>query len=110
METATVKVIFNSRLVARTLSRAVDGDGAHAQTGSHFGVPLRVICKKLTLLAIIAGSCAACAEIAPYERGRLAHPTMAPADAESLGRAHVHSVHEGAVGGTPGASSGCGCN
>jgi hypothetical protein len=65
---------------------------------------------KLTLLAIFASTLAGCAEIAPYERGRLAHPTMAPSDTESLGRAHVHSVHEGAVGGTAAASSGCGCN
>jgi hypothetical protein len=53
---------------------------------------------------------AACAEVAPYERGRLAHPTMARADAQSPARAHVQAVHEGAIGGTPGASSGCGCN
>jgi hypothetical protein len=61
----------------------------------------------LALLALLAG---ACAQVAPYSRGRLAHPTMAPGDADSVGRAHVNAVHEGAVGGTPGASSGCGCN
>jgi hypothetical protein len=51
-----------------------------------------------------------CAEVAPYQRGRLAHPTMNPRDSASLGRDHVHGVQEGAIGGTPGASSGCGCN
>jgi hypothetical protein len=56
--------------------------------------------------ALIGG----CAEVAPYQRGRLAHPTMNPRDAASLGRDHVHGVQEGAIGGTPGASSGCGCN
>jgi hypothetical protein len=60
----------------------------------------------LTLLAWVAG----CAQVAPYERGRLAHPTMAAEDALSAGREHVHAVHEGASGGEIGASSGCGCN
>lgn len=62
------------------------------------------------VIAVAAVLTGACAEVAAYERGRLAHPTMAPGDADSLGRAHVYGVQEGAIGGTPGASSGCGCN
>jgi uncharacterized protein DUF4266 len=58
----------------------------------------------------VATACGGCAAVPAYQRGKLAHPTMAPGDAESLARAHVESVQEGAIGGTPGASSGCGCN
>jgi hypothetical protein len=52
----------------------------------------------------------ACANVAPYERGRLAHPSMDPSDARSAARAHVRAVQEGASGGEIGTSSGCGCN
>ena len=51
---------------------------------------------------------AACTHVAPYERGRLAHPTMTQS-VESAAAEHVHAVHEGATGGSVGAS-GCGCN
>jgi hypothetical protein len=67
----------------------------------------RIVLVEIAVFALLLGGCA---EVAPYERGRLAHPTMNPRDAASLGQAHVHGVQEGAVGGTPGASSGCGCN
>jgi hypothetical protein len=59
----------------------------------------------LFLLVVAAG----CTHVAPYQRGRLAHPTMA-SDESSAAMAHVHAVHEGAVGGGFGAESGCGCN
>ncbi len=58
----------------------------------------------------IALSVVACADVAPWQRAKLAEPTMAPDDAESVGRLHAEAVHEGAVGGNPGATSGCGCN
>lgn len=64
----------------------------------------------VVVFALVASVTGACAEVAPYQRGRLAHPTMAPGDGDSVARAHVYGVQEGAVGGTPGASSGCGCN
>jgi hypothetical protein len=51
-----------------------------------------------------------CAHVAPYERGRLAHPTMRMTELAEPAEVHVYSVHEGAAGGTVGASSGCGCN
>lgn len=52
----------------------------------------------------------ACADVAPYQRGKLAHPTMEPGDAHSLGQEHMQAVHEGAIGGGVSATSGCGCN
>ena len=52
----------------------------------------------------------ACANVAAYERGKLAHPTMAPSDGTSVAREHVYAIQEGAMGGTIGAASGCGCN
>jgi hypothetical protein len=59
-----------------------------------------------SLLAFASG----CTHVAPYERARLAHPTMANAAAEGPAAGHVHAVHEGAVGGGSVAESGCGCN
>ena len=59
------------------------------------------------LLVVFA---AGCTHVAPYQRGRLAHPTMATADDTGPAQAHVHAVHEGAIGGGFGAESGCGCN
>jgi hypothetical protein len=35
---------------------------------------------------------------------------MAAADNVSFGEAHVRAIHEGAIGGSAGAGSGCGCN
>ena len=59
----------------------------------------------LPLIAVLG-----CARVAPYDRGRLAHPTMQLADMDHAAQAHVHAIHEGAAGGDLGASSGCGCN
>jgi hypothetical protein len=53
---------------------------------------------------------AACTHVAPYERGRLAHPTMAEGSLEGPAQAHVYAVQEGAEGGGSLAESGCGCN
>ena len=62
---------------------------------------------ELVLLLLAASGCAS---VAPYERGMLAHPTMEPSDAESVGAEHMYAIHEGAMGGKVGAASGCGCN
>jgi hypothetical protein len=59
----------------------------------------------VTLASLVAG----CTHVAPYDRGRLAHPTMT-GDLETVASAHVHAVHEGAAGGGSVAESGCGCN
>lgn len=65
---------------------------------------------KVRLVFMIALLSPACANVAAYERGKLAHPTMAPGDGTSVAREHVYAVQEGAMGGTMGAASGCGCN
>jgi hypothetical protein len=56
-------------------------------------------------ISLIAG----CARVAPYQRGKLAHPTMTMAD-HGPAEAHLLAVHEGATGGGALAESGCGCN
>jgi hypothetical protein len=61
------------------------------------------------LLLIVLGE-AGCAHVPAYDRGRLAHPTMAPGYSQSAGRAHMQLVHEGAAGGEANPASGCGCN
>jgi hypothetical protein len=63
-------------------------------------------------LGLIASSllCAACAHVPPYERGRLAHPTMDEAQGMTATAEHVHAVHEGATGSSTLSASGCGCN
>jgi len=61
------------------------------------------------MLITLVGS-SGCANVAAYERGKLAHPTMAPSDGTSVAREHVYAIQEGAMGGTIGAASGCGCN
>lgn len=67
------------------------------------------IARKMRLLWILV-LFPGCANVAAYERGKLAHPTMSPSDGTSAAREHVYAVQEGAMGGTMGVSSGCGCN
>jgi hypothetical protein len=62
------------------------------------------------LFALVALSTAACSHVAPYERGKLAHPMMTADDLEGPAAAHVLAVHEGATGGGSLSESGCGCN
>ncbi len=67
----------------------------------------------LLALVLVAGSSlfsAGCAQVAPYERAKLAHPTMAANDLAGPGEEHLRAVTEGAIGGSTGAGSGCGCN
>lgn len=65
---------------------------------------------KLFWLAAALLLCAACANVAPYERGKLAHPSMTTSDIVSPSEEHVRAVQEGAVGGGAAAGGGCGCN
>ncbi|UQA62728.1 DUF4266 domain-containing protein [Polyangium aurulentum] len=58
--------------------------------------------------ALVTG--AGCAPVAPYERGKLAHPTMAASDMSGFGESHLRAITEGATGGNGGTGSGCGCN
>jgi hypothetical protein len=64
----------------------------------------------LTLIAVGLVSTTGCATVQPYERAKLAHPTMSAADLAGPGEEHLRAVQEGAVGGGTGAGSGCGCN
>jgi hypothetical protein len=60
--------------------------------------------------ALAAVTQTACAKVAPYERGTLAHPTMTTDDVSLGVDAHVRGVSEGASGGLGGGGGGCGCN
>ena len=62
------------------------------------------------ILCALCALCGGCAQVKPYQRGRLAHPTMLLGDMARPGAAHVYSIREGAVGGGAGAQGGCGCN
>ncbi len=63
----------------------------------------------LTVLALVS-ALAGCAEVAPYERGRLAHPSMTTSDIVGQGEAHTRAIQEGATGGGTQVGGGCGCN
>lgn len=64
----------------------------------------------LAVMAIGMVGATGCATVAPYERAKLAHPTMTAADLAGPGEEHLRAVQEGAIGGGTGAGSGCGCN
>jgi hypothetical protein len=53
---------------------------------------------------------AACAPVAPYQRGALAHPTMTPEDLSTGMQSHVQAISEAGNGGLNGGGGGCGCN
>lgn len=68
---------------------------------------------RVILGALLLGSLAAatgCAVVKPYERAKLAHPTMSAAGIASMGESHLRAISEGAIGGSGGTGSGCGCN
>lgn len=60
-----------------------------------------------TLLAVLASGCAT---VKPYQRGKLAHPTMSVEEPVGAAEAHVYGIQEGAQGGAGGSGGGCGCN
>ncbi len=66
----------------------------------------------LVLIAVggLLGALTGCTTVAPSERGKLAHPTMAAADVAGFGESHLRAISEGATGGSGGTGSGCGCN
>ena len=71
---------------------------------------------RATLLIIVAaasfGGCAIQPWVKPYERERLADPTMqfARDTLAEKHREHIHAVREGARGATGVQGGGCGCN
>jgi len=58
----------------------------------------------------LAVAAVGCAQVMPYERAKLAHPTMSAVDLVGPGVMHLRAIDEGATGGSAGAGSGCGCN
>ena len=66
----------------------------------------------LASLAVLSVAVCAtgCTAVAPYERGKLAHPTMSAGGLSTMGEEHLHAISEGATGGSGGTGSGCGCN
>lgn len=64
----------------------------------------------LGILSILVLASAGCGHVAPYERGKLAHPMMTADDLEGPAAGHVEAVHEGATGGGAVGGGGCGCN
>ncbi|MGE5097898.1 MAG: DUF4266 domain-containing protein [Betaproteobacteria bacterium] len=61
---------------------------------------------------LIAALAAACAPVAPYQRGYLARPDMAFEDSAGNARAleKTYSAKEAASGGASVGGGGCGCN
>jgi len=70
---------------------------------------MRSIFLALTL-AMFGVLATGCANVAPYERGILAHPSMSAQDMSNGFDEHVRAVSEGATGGFSGGGGGCGCN
>jgi hypothetical protein len=64
----------------------------------------------LALACVASAASAGCSHVAPYERGKLAHPMMTADDLEGPAASHVLAVHEGAIGGGSLSETGCGCN
>jgi hypothetical protein len=64
------------------------------------------------LVTLLALGTSGCAEVAPYQRGSLAHRCMqvAPAPGHEAALLHVLSVREAAAGGNGARGGGCGCN
>ncbi len=61
-------------------------------------------------LVFVLATGGGCATVKPYQRGKLAHPTMLFGDLSRAGAAHVYAIQEGPVGSDSGAKGGCGCN
>lgn len=70
------------------------------------------ILRALLVLASFVAALGAtgCAHVPAFDRALLAHPTMTSGMLAGPGETHLWAIHEGAVGGTVGAESGCGCN
>lgn len=71
--------------------------------------PFRVLATALLVASSV--TLFGCAEVKPWERGRLARPDMAlrPNPAQRALREHVYMSREAALGGATAAGGGCGC-
>ena len=67
-----------------------------------------MIARPFVLLAAV--SLFGCVHVKPWERGKLAHPTMTSSSFSGPAEDHLYNVQEGAAGGGASAESGCGCN
>lgn len=74
------------------------------------GRKIAASCLTFAVLGAALVAATGCGTVAPYERGKLAHPTMAASDMAGLGEGHLRAISEGATGGSGGTGSGCGCN
>lgn len=70
-------------------------------------MPILTLLGALLAAATLVGGCT---HVPPFQRGRLAHPTMLLEETSGPGQAHVYAIHEGAVGGGAAVEGGCGCN
>jgi hypothetical protein len=70
---------------------------------------MRVVVTLASTLALVT-TAFGCTPVAPYERAKLAHPTMSAGSLSTMGEEHLHAISEGATGGSGGTGSGCGCN
>jgi len=66
--------------------------------------------RTMVLWLLLAVCESACSHVAPYQRERLAHPSMTTDDLARSSEEHVRAVQEGAIGGGTSAGGGCGCN
>ncbi|AKT42817.1 DUF4266 domain-containing protein [Chondromyces crocatus] len=73
-------------------------------------VPVRRVVTLAVAGVLLMGASGCMTPVAPYERAKLAHPTMSAAEQTGHGEAHLRAITEGAIGGSAGAGSGCGCN
>jgi len=62
------------------------------------------------LVLVLASLAAGCVHVRPYQRERLAHPSMTSGEWEGPAAAHARGVREGAIGGGTAGEAGCGCN
>jgi hypothetical protein len=72
--------------------------------------PRRLPCLLVLASSLLAVASMGCAGAAPYERGKLALPSMATSDLAGASEEHVRAVQEGATGGSIEVGGGCGCN
>ena len=74
--------------------------------------PSSIACAVATVVLFtgLAGTMIGCRHVQPWERAKLAHPTMTSTSYAGPAEEHLYSVQEGAIGGGATAESGCGCN
>ena len=81
-----------------------------APTAALSGKTLRSALLRVLSLVATLGAPVGCVHVRPYQRERLAHPTMTTADWSGPAEAHARAVREGAIGGGSAGEAGCGCN